>query len=109
MPRLFTGLEIPAEIAAELSQHRGGLPGARWVDPANYHITLRFIGDIDQATARDLTLLLSESRPRQPITIVLDALSSLVRSGLLPPVHSSSTVIRPSASWFSMEPIIIRS
>ena len=26
---------------------RGGLPGARWIDPENYHVTLRFIGDVD--------------------------------------------------------------
>ena len=26
---------------------RGGLPGARWIDPENYHLTLRFIGDVD--------------------------------------------------------------
>ena len=47
MPRLFTGLEIPAEIGQTLSNLRGGLPGARWIDPENYHVTLRFIGDID--------------------------------------------------------------
>ena len=29
MPRLFTGLEIPAEVGLELSHYRGGLPGAR--------------------------------------------------------------------------------
>jgi 2'-5' RNA ligase len=32
---------------------RGGLPGARWIDVENYHITLSFIGDIDDAAARD--------------------------------------------------------
>ena len=54
MPRLFTGLEIPEEVAQSLSLLRGGLPGARWIDPENYHITLRFIGDIDdRAGARD--------------------------------------------------------
>ena len=54
MPRLFTGLEIPREVAQSLSLLRGGLPGARWIDPENYHITLRFIGDIDdRARARD--------------------------------------------------------
>ena len=47
MPRLFAGLEIPAEIGQTLSNLRGGLPGARWIDPENYHVTLRFIGDID--------------------------------------------------------------
>ena len=38
MPRLFTGLEIPAAIGRALGL-RGGLPGARWVEPENYHIT----------------------------------------------------------------------
>ena len=33
MPRLFTGLEIPPEIAERLSFFRGGLPGARWIEP----------------------------------------------------------------------------
>jgi 2'-5' RNA ligase len=45
MPRLFTGLEIPPEIAFALSLKRGGLTGARWIDAENYHITLRFIAD----------------------------------------------------------------
>ena len=31
--RLFTGLEIPADIALALSRYRGGLPGARWAEP----------------------------------------------------------------------------
>ena len=51
MPRLFAGLEIPAEIGQTLSNLRGGLPGARWIDPENYHVTLRFIGDIDGVAA----------------------------------------------------------
>ena len=51
MPRLFTGIEIPAVIAEQLSMLRGGLPGARWIDPENYHLTLRFIGDVDDVTA----------------------------------------------------------
>jgi 2'-5' RNA ligase len=54
MPRLFTGLEIPSDIAFTLSLKRGGLTGARWIDPENYHITLRFIGDVDSSTADDV-------------------------------------------------------
>ena len=54
MPRLFTGLEIPAEIGQTLSNLRGGLPGARWIDPENYHVTLRFIGDIDGVAANEI-------------------------------------------------------
>ena len=49
MPRLFTGLEIPQDIATELSMLRGGLSGARWIDIENYHLTLRFIGEIGRA------------------------------------------------------------
>jgi 2'-5' RNA ligase len=58
MPRIFTGVEIPAEVAQSLSTLRGGLPGARWIDPENYHLTLRFIGDVDGALARDVTQIL---------------------------------------------------
>ena len=54
MPRLFTGLEIPADVGFALSLKRGGLTGARWIDPENYHITLRFIGDVDGHVADDV-------------------------------------------------------
>lgn len=54
MPRLFTGLEIPQDVAFALSLKRGGLSGARWIDPENYHITLRFIGDVDGQTADEV-------------------------------------------------------
>ena len=54
MPRLFTALEIPRSAALSLSLLRGGLPGARWIDVDNYHITLRFIGDVDNRTADEI-------------------------------------------------------
>ncbi len=52
MPRLFVGLEIPENIGRELEMLRGGVRGARWIAPVDYHITLRFIGDIDEAQAQ---------------------------------------------------------
>ncbi len=54
MPRLFTGLQIPAPIGFALSLKRGGLADARWIDPENYHITLRFIGDVDRQMADEV-------------------------------------------------------
>lgn len=54
MPRLFTGLEIPSEIAHMLARLTSPLPGATWIDKQNYHVTLRFAGDIDNATASEL-------------------------------------------------------
>jgi 2'-5' RNA ligase len=53
MPRLFTAIEIPVDIADELYRLRMPLPGAKWIDPENYHITLRFAGDIGNAEAHE--------------------------------------------------------
>jgi RNA 2',3'-cyclic 3'-phosphodiesterase len=75
MPRLFTALEIPIEVGQSLSMLRGGLPGARWIDPDNYHLTLRFIGDIDDALAREVADLLAGVR-RASFELRLDGLSS---------------------------------
>jgi RNA 2',3'-cyclic 3'-phosphodiesterase len=75
MPRLFTGLEIPSELAPDLALLRGGLFGARWIDVENYHITLRFIGDIDDATARDVYATLERIR-RRPFKVTIEGLSS---------------------------------
>jgi 2'-5' RNA ligase len=75
MPRLFTGLELPVEIAQSLSSLRGGLPGARWIDPENYHVTLRFIGDVDDAIAREVASMLGRVR-RQSFALRVEDLKS---------------------------------
>ena len=51
MPRLFTGIELPGDVVERLSMLRAGLSGAHWIDPDNYHITMRFAGDIPDAEA----------------------------------------------------------
>ncbi|SFL42467.1 2'-5' RNA ligase [Bradyrhizobium sp. NFR13] len=75
MPRLFAGLEIPAEIGQTLANLRGGLPGARWIDPENYHVTLRFIGDIDGVSANEIAYLMSRVE-RRPFEVAVRGLSS---------------------------------
>jgi 2'-5' RNA ligase len=75
MPRLFTGLEIPSDIAQELTLLRGGLHGARWVEPEGFHVTLRFIGDIDDLTAREIASTLGRVH-RAPFDVRIDGLSS---------------------------------
>jgi 2'-5' RNA ligase len=65
MTRLFTALEIPPEVGQALAMLRGGLPGARWVDPEDYHLTLRFIGDIDHALAREIAFMLGRLRANE--------------------------------------------
>ena len=75
MPRIFTGLEIPAAVAEALATLRGGLPGARWIDPEHYHLTLRFIGDVDDSTAHEVASLLGRIR-RPALELRFDVLSS---------------------------------
>ncbi|MSO66221.1 MAG: RNA 2',3'-cyclic phosphodiesterase [Pseudolabrys sp.] len=75
MPRLFTGVEIPSDIGQALSMLRGGLPGARWITPENYHLTLRFIGDVDDMIAQEVSLMLGRVR-RTAFDLHLEGLTS---------------------------------
>lgn len=65
MPRLFTGLEIPSDVALDLDLMKGGIMGGRWIDRESFHITLRFIGDIEEPMAREIAYALEgvEARP----------------------------------------------
>jgi 2'-5' RNA ligase len=60
MPRLFTGLEIPQQWRASIARLKQPLPGARWIEPENYHITLRFAGDIDNHIASEFADFLAD-------------------------------------------------
>ena len=51
MPRLFTGIEIPPLARQHITLLQSGLKGARWIEPSDLHITLRFIGDVSDADA----------------------------------------------------------
>jgi 2'-5' RNA ligase len=75
MPRLFTAIEIPADIGQSLAMLRGGLPGARWIEPESYHLTLRFIGDVDGIMAQEIAVLLGQVR-RAPFELTLNGLDS---------------------------------
>lgn len=75
MPRLFTGLAIPPDVTQHLSLMRGGLHGARWIDPENYHVTLRFIGDIEAPVAREIAATLAQIN-RASFTLRITGLAS---------------------------------
>ena len=68
MPRLFTAIEIPEAIRLRLSLLRGPLSGAKWIEPENMHITLRFAGDVDGRTADEFVDFLAGVRAR-PFTV----------------------------------------
>ena len=98
MPRIFTGLEIPAEIGQTLSLLRGGLPGARWIDPQNYHLTLRFIGDVDFIVAREVASMLDQVK-RPSFELRFDGLSSF--GGRKP--RAVAAAVAPSPALFDLQ------
>ncbi|HEY0292017.1 MAG TPA: RNA 2',3'-cyclic phosphodiesterase [Hansschlegelia sp.] len=75
MPRLFTAIEVPDDVGSALGAYRGGLSGARWIDVENYHVTLRFLGDIDEETAQEAAYLLGKVR-KAPFDVVIDTLDA---------------------------------
>jgi 2'-5' RNA ligase len=65
MLRLFVGIGFPPQLKLQLSLLCSGVPGAKWVDPGNFHLTLRFIGEIGEDLAGDVDQSLSRLRARR--------------------------------------------
>jgi 2'-5' RNA ligase len=90
MHRLFVGLALPAAIKAELALLAGGIPGARWVPPENYHLTLRFIGEVESWQAQEADDALATIRAK-PFELSLRGLGTFEKAG------------RVSALWVGAE------
>lgn len=75
MIRLFTALEIPDEIAERLVRLQRGIEGARWIEPEDFHITLRFVGDIPEDVAADVDEALQDIR-FEPFDIELEGVGA---------------------------------
>jgi 2'-5' RNA ligase len=54
MARLFVALDLPEAVKDALGDLQTGLHEARWHDIDDFHLTLRFIGEVDPATEADL-------------------------------------------------------
>jgi 2'-5' RNA ligase len=80
MLRLFVGLRLPAAIRAQLLALGGGIPGARWQEEDQLHITLRFIGDVDERAGEDAALALSGVR-WPPLELALDGVGAFDSRG----------------------------
>ena len=54
MIRLFVALELPAAVRTRLALMAGGVPGARWQREDQMHLTLRFVGEVDERRGHDI-------------------------------------------------------
>lgn len=55
MPRVFFGLELPAEVKTPLLQLQTEVKGARWQQARQLHLTLVFLGQVEAARLPDLS------------------------------------------------------
>jgi 2'-5' RNA ligase len=63
--RLFVALALPDDVARGLLMLESGVPGARWSTREQLHLTLRFIGDVNERDAGAIDEALSGiSAPR---------------------------------------------
>lgn len=60
MPRLFTAIELPEHARLRLRALRAPFVRARWVKPEDYHITVRFLGEISRKQADEIGGLLAD-------------------------------------------------
>lgn len=59
MLRLFVAIELPESIRERFALLCGGVPGARWLSPETMHLTLRFIGEVQEAALGDIDAALA--------------------------------------------------
>ncbi|RSY85441.1 RNA 2',3'-cyclic phosphodiesterase [Sphingomonas koreensis] len=92
MHRLFVALRPSKAIRGRLLGAMGGVPGARWQDDAQLHLTLRYIGEVEPHAAEDVALVLGSVR-HAPVELRLDGCG----------VFDDSRG-RPNAIWAGVSP-----
>ncbi|MDF7775228.1 RNA 2',3'-cyclic phosphodiesterase [Sphingomonas sp. AOB5] len=91
MHRLFVGLRPPAAIRARLLDLMGGIPGARWQDDGQLHITLRYIGEVERPVAEDIAIALGQVH-WPAMQVAIDGVGEFDSRG------------RPNAVWAGLRP-----
>ncbi len=78
--RLFVALDLPRTVRQRLADLATGVSGVRWVPPENYHVTIRFVGELPAYKAEELDLALADIRARR-FTLELAGVGTLDRAG----------------------------
>jgi RNA 2',3'-cyclic 3'-phosphodiesterase len=81
MIRTFIAFELPGEIKSLLGEAIAGLrlkaKGVKWVPPEGLHVTLKFLGSIDEALVPPLSRGLDEvARAYPPLKVTLSRLGA---------------------------------
>ncbi|WP_329086839.1 MULTISPECIES: RNA 2',3'-cyclic phosphodiesterase [unclassified Streptosporangium] len=84
--RLFVGLLPPPPVRDELilalEAHRPRWPGLRWLDPATWHVTLSFFGEVPEQVLPELrTRLADVAAHHAPMTLSLTGAGAFPSAG----------------------------
>ena len=91
MTRLFVAVEVPDEVKDQLHTLCTGLRDARWTRDRQFHVTLRFLGEVEPPKARALEEVLHGVRA-EPFELALSGV------GLFPPRG------KPKILWAGVAP-----
>ena len=72
--RLFVAVDPSPEVCERIEhaalEIRGSSPGSKWVKPGGHHITLAFLGEVDDARLPDVASAVKEAAARRaPLTL----------------------------------------
>lgn len=97
--RLFVALELPEALrraaGERIAAERRNLPAARWTHPENLHLTLVFLGEVEEAAVDALAAALADAfAAHAPLTL------RLAGAGTFPPPPADGSRSRPArVAW----------
>lgn len=80
MPRLFIALDLPSDIKQQLLQLPRAMRGARWQNENQLHMTLKFIGELDNNQLPELTEALAQIKA-EPFILKINGVDYLGSKG----------------------------
>lgn len=92
MIRLFVGVSLPVEVRDYLLGLQTGIRSARWQRDDQLHLSLKFIGEVEEPVAHDLAVALADIR-MAPFALALDG------AGLF------GSMTAPRTLWAGVSPV----
>lgn len=100
--RLFVALALPDEVREEVGRRvaaeRRSLPAARWTPPENLHLTLVFLGQVEEGAVDVLERELAAAcAPHPPLTL------RIAGAGCFPPPPPRGKARPARVAWLGIE------